>query len=367
MKIIDYIYDIENIEFVKESFDLMHNIDYEKVLYFDIETTGLSARNSTLYLIGVLAYDNNKIHLTQWFNDDGYSENDLITSFNEYCKDYTHIIHFNGLTFDIPYIREKASKQNIDINNIDQLIQIDIFKEIRSYKSLFGLDNMKLVTIEKYMGIERKDTCTGGELINVYQRYVARPDDEKEHLLLLHNHDDIIGLTKIINILNYKSLFDRPIVKSHSMSHDNSTLTIEVITDEHLYIPKRINLTNKNGIYINAFENKITLILPIIKDKFKHFFKDYKNYYYLPKEDMAIHKSVSAYVDSDNKERATKKNCYIAKDDTYIINHDTEYPETFFREYGDKLSYRTLNSLIDSSDDEQQKYIKNILQNFLKK
>ena len=367
MKIVHYTYDIENVEFIKESFKLLHSTDYEKVLYFDIETTGLSARNSTLYLIGALSYDNNTLHLTQWFNEDGYSEKELITSFNEYCKKYTHIIHFNGLTFDIPYIREKASKHNIDINNIDNLIQIDIFKEIRSYKGLFGLDNLKLVTIEKYMGIERNDTCQGSELINVYQRYVARPDDEKEHLLLLHNHDDIIGLTKIISILNYKLLFVKPVIKSHNISHDSSKLTIEAITDEHLYIPKRINQTNKDGVYINAYDNKITLILPVINDKLKHFFKDYKNYYYLPKEDMAIHKSVSAYVDSDNKERATKKNCYIAKDDTFIINHDSDYPENFLKEYGDKLSYRTLNSLVSSSDDEQRKYIKNILHNFLKK
>ena len=40
----------------------------------------------------------------------------------------------------------------------------------------------------------------------------------------------------------------------------------------------------------------------------KYFFKDYKNYYYLPMEHMAIHKSMAAYVDDAHKEKATKDN-----------------------------------------------------------
>ena len=41
----------------------------------------------------------------------------------------------------------------------------------------------------------------------------------------------------------------------------------------------------------------------IFEGEMRHFYSDYKNYYYLPKEDMAIHKSVAAYVDHEYREK----------------------------------------------------------------
>lgn len=45
----------------------------------------------------------------------------------------------------------------------------------------------------------------------------------------------------------------------------------------------------------------------------RHFYSDYKNYYYLPKEDMAIHKSVAAYVDHEYRENARRTTAMCAK------------------------------------------------------
>ena len=42
----------------------------------------------------------------------------------------------------------------------------------------------------------------------------------------------------------------------------------------------------------------------------KFFFPNYKDYYYLPLEDTAIHKSVGAYVDAEHREKAKAANCY---------------------------------------------------------
>ena len=38
--------------------------------------------------------------------------------------------------------------------------------------------------------------------------------------------------------------------------------------------------------------------------------KDYKNYYYLPMEDLVIHKSMKSFVDTTSIIRADKNNCY---------------------------------------------------------
>lgn len=50
----------------------------EQILFFDIETTGLSPKASSLYMIGVMFYnkEDNNWHLIQFFADNYKSEAD---------------------------------------------------------------------------------------------------------------------------------------------------------------------------------------------------------------------------------------------------------------------------------------------------
>ena len=62
-----------------------YNFPYNKneIAFFDIETTGLSPKVSSLYLIGMMYFDNetNSWTLTQWFADNYKSESEILTSF----------------------------------------------------------------------------------------------------------------------------------------------------------------------------------------------------------------------------------------------------------------------------------------------
>ena len=70
--------------------DAPYLLPYKKkdVLFFDIETTGLSASSSYLYLIGCIYYKENSWHLKQWFSDSIDEEKEIITLFFEFLKDY---------------------------------------------------------------------------------------------------------------------------------------------------------------------------------------------------------------------------------------------------------------------------------------
>ena len=334
-----------------------------RLLFLDIETTGFIANNTTLYLIGALWYEKDKIKIIHWFNEDGKSEHAILSAFNDFCKEFTHLVHFNGLGFDIPYLIRKADLLNIPSVEASKLIQIDIYKEIRSYKNIFALDNMKQVSIERYLGIDRQDTYSGKELISVYQRYVARPNDEMEHLLLLHNHDDLLGMPSISKILNYKAFFEETDISSVKMVLTDNQLIISFTFDESSYLPKRVSLS-ANHIYLNAIEQQATLHIPVIQETLKHYFKDYKNYYYLPKEDTAIHKSVAAFVEPENKEKAKKDTCYVKKTDFFIPCPDNSFSEVFQVELKSPDKYQAYDSLQSANIEFQRTYIKNTLRFF---
>lgn len=336
---------------------------YNKTLFFDIETTGFSAKNTTLYLIGVLYYQDRNIEILQWFNEDGTDEGNLIQAFLQFSKAFTHLIHFNGNGFDLPYLSQKAETLQIPFDVKERLTQIDIFKAIKPYKNCLGLSNMKQISIEKFLQIERTDTYSGGELIPIYQRYVAKPTSEYEQLLLLHNKDDLLGMPQISQILNYVSFFQELTIRKlyFEVDHNTQKLNISFEFPDILQLPKRI-LYQYQDFYLNAYQNHGVLSIPICQDTLFYFISDYKNYYYLPQEDMAIHKSVAGYVEPCNRIKATKNNCYIKKEDCFIPYFTDDTTTKAFRKTAtDKTSFQTLDSFLNNTEDNQKNYLLNVL------
>jgi uncharacterized protein YprB with RNaseH-like and TPR domain len=147
--------------------------DINKVAFFDIETTGFSASETYLYLIGCAFYEENSFHIVQWFSEDIREEALLITTFFEFLKSYNVLFHYNGSGFDIPYLQQKCSLLHLDYS-FDGLKSIDIYKIILPYKKIFQLASLKQRSLEAFLNIRRKDTFDGGELIQVYQSYLAK-------------------------------------------------------------------------------------------------------------------------------------------------------------------------------------------------
>lgn len=362
MKTIDYTIECTN-EYTIHGY-LSQQYPKEDLLFFDIETTGFVAKNTTLYLIGVLWFANNQLHIRQWFNEDGISEKDLIVSFTSFTANFSYLVHFNGLGFDLPYLRQKSEQLGIPFDFEHTMNQIDIYKEIRPFKNIFALDNLKQVSIERFLNIAREDVYSGKDLINMYQRYVASPSQSVEDILLLHNHDDLLGMTQISQMLHYKYFINNPEIETVNINKESNQLIIQFTINSSVVLPRRITISNQ-GIYLNAVDNHGTLHIPIKETTLKHFFSDYKNYYYLPLEDMAIHKSIATYVDSPNKIKATKNTCYIKKSDAFIPCFNKESDQIFFQEPNNKQQYCTVDFIQKANFETQIQYVKNTLQTFL--
>ncbi|MBO5470170.1 MAG: ribonuclease H-like domain-containing protein [Lachnospiraceae bacterium] len=335
-----------------------------RFLFFDIETTGFAAAHTTLYLIGVLWYEDNSIHIRQWFNDDGYSEAELLHAFHTFSKDFTHLVDFNGSGFDIPYLHNKCITQGLQDPAWENLEQIDIFRLIRSYKNIFGLSSMKQTAIEDYLGIHREDTYTGKDLIHIYQRYVAKPNESEEHLLLLHNHDDLLGMPQLSVILNYTMFFEHMTITNLTITEEEPSLHLEWEHTSASCLPKRLAVS-KNGIYLNADGQHASLWLPISERTLKHYFADYKNYYYLPQEDMAVHKRVATYVEPEHRVKATKATCYVKQHASFIPCYLPDSFDCFSEDCSSKQTYQTVQSLSDASPALQQATVLAILKQYI--
>lgn len=293
----------------------------ERFCFFDIETTGLSAHVSSLYLIGALWHDetDGSFHTKQWFADDYVSEKELITSFTHFLSDFTTLVHYNGSGFDIPYIEKKCISLELP-SPFETIKSLDIFREIRSLKPMFDVPNLKLPTVEKLCGFLRTDHLTGKDCIQVYSSFMqkkyfrdAEMETEREKLLL-HNKEDIIGTYLSAQILAYKcpGSFER-------LEPSDSTVLVSFSSPVSFPFPVEREIPlDALTVTVRFEEKQIQLCLPLMQGTLYHYFSDYKNYYYLPAEDTAIHKSVGAYVDASFREPAKASNCHTKKNGIFL-------------------------------------------------
>ena len=309
----------------------------DKILFVDIETTGFAVKSSCLYLIGAAYYDSGYWYIRQWFAEKYKEEKEILESFFSFASSYTHLIHFNGNNFDIPFMLQKCEEYSLPYN-FDAFEGIDLYRRISPYKFFLNVPNCKQKTLETFLGIRRQDVYNGGELISVYHDYIINPSDSALGMLLLHNSDDMRGMLQLTALLAYHDIFNRPLKAKkvwsnsyqdyHGIDRRELLMKLSIPTT----LPKPLSAIC-NGCFFSAEGKEGLLKVPIYEEEMKYFYANYKEYYYLPTEDMAMHKSVASFVDKEHRVQATAATCYTKKVSAYLPQWDILVEPFFKREY----------------------------------
>lgn len=374
-----------------------YNLEFpkEKTAFFDIETTGLSPNASSLYLIGLMTYNSlqGKWQLCQWFADNYQSEKEILQNFLDALADVEYLYHFNGKTFDIPYILKKCTRHALMMPEHCQKLlhdttgkhSIDLLGIIRSLRHVLMLEKCSQTTVEQWLGLKRSDQFSGNELITVYSEYMQQkllnPENAKklEKVLLLHNHDDIEMMLNLCSLFTYHEYLSDDCQIRLLAAKNLSTLKVLHIEKQAISlsiklptaVPKAIHLTApfppataegkisavKGPATLSLEKDTACIIFPLYEGTLKFFLPKYKDYYYLIKEDMAVHKSVAEFVDSTVRKKATAATCYIKQTGLFLPSlvpsgrrkaftaPDTEADSTlslFHLQWKDKLSFYKL-------------------------
>lgn len=327
----------ETIENFSISYPLERLAPMERVLFVDIETTGFTARSSYLYLIGCAYFRAGTWRTIQWMAQSYVQEKEILTAFFEFAKLYRYLVHFNGNNFDLPFMAQKC-QQHLLPYSFENFQGIDLYKRISPYKFFLKLPNCKQKTLEQFLGIDRKDVFSGSELIGIYQDYIKNPSEFSENALFLHNADDLKGMLETLPMLAYYDLFNQPVrarkVQANSYRDVNGGKRRELIITLSLdqSLPKLV-MTNAGGCYFRGEGPEAALKIPIYDEELKYFYSNYQDYYYLPSEDVALHKSVASFVDREYRIQASAANCYTRKFSSYLPQWDVLFEPFFKRDY----------------------------------
>ncbi|MGE5628802.1 MAG: ribonuclease H-like domain-containing protein [Solirubrobacterales bacterium] len=177
----------DNIDCVAESI--------ENIVYFDIETTGFDKENDKIIMISFGKFNNRRFSIKQYFAEGLNQEKELLSIFLNDIENENTWCSYNGIAFDEPFI-----KRRMNINKISTplpLEHVDLYRLIRPYHKHLGLERCNLKTVEKHIGIHRRDRIDGGLSVDLYKEYLDTRNNEIKDIIMLHNYEDVLNLPSI--------------------------------------------------------------------------------------------------------------------------------------------------------------------------
>lgn len=313
--------------------NIYHDPTGKSILLFDIETTGLSYERSLLYMISCGYYDHDVFTVTTLFNDDGISEENMLMAFIDIIQARTIasskplcLVSFNGLTFDVPFLQKHFEYNEIDYD-LYRHEQLDLYKEFKSNQCIFGLEKCRQIDFEAYLGISRIQDKSGKELIASYRHFLKKKDEAILDELLRHNLYDVKNMEAMLPLLYLKHLDDQiGCILDINVMSDIFTVKMHLKNHTGFCISMRSDCCEHS--YLNIKDDQLELCLPIKNGKIRIYYENCKDYYYLPSEDRAVHKSVGRYVDKEYRIRAKRETCYDRIDPERLagLNENTMLP-----------------------------------------
>jgi len=171
----------------------------EDIVFFDIETTGLSGgAGSIAFLIGMAWKYGAALKVEQVFLSDFPGEEEFLDYLSKRLLPEKLYISYNGKCFDSHVLKTRY------VMNGSQLsfpLQLDLlYPSRRFWKSITGACD--LATIEdRILGIRRNRDIPGYEVPEAYFNFLKTGQTESISLVFDHNYQDILSLVHLMNLI----------------------------------------------------------------------------------------------------------------------------------------------------------------------
>ena len=369
----------EKLELFNKVMDIvLPDINKERILIFDIDTTAFEPANGCVFLIGTEYFDGNELHIKQYFSEDIGEEATVINAFLAFAADYDVLLNYKANSFDIPFLagrlqKPENKKNEISYHNLNHVrhISYDLFDEVRPLKTGLGIASTKIDTLRKLTGQSVTERITGENISKFYVQYISEIKLRALHDSICSSHKD-----DLIKDYSPRPVFDD--LAHIKLNEDDSFLT-DVLSrnrdnmESVLYISRLAHLFNMSkGKYdcsILKSDDNVTIsidsqfefTLNIIEKDLKMFFINYRDYFYFPAEDMAMHKSVAEFADKDSRKKATAQTAYNKVSGSFVkipasyIKAKNQKEGCFYKEnFESENYYLPVNDILNMNENDRK-------------
>lgn len=217
------------------------SVPIEKLLFFDIETTGLGGSGAVAFLVGFASITDLGFEIRQYMLVDYTDETAMLEDILKEISDEKTIVSYNGATFDLPFMQERMILKRV-AKEFKTDIHIDLLHATRRFYKR-RLQNCKLTNIEERMfSFYREEDIPGYLVPSVYFEWLNSEELGMMDDVLEHNRLDILSLyfilLEIFEMYQSKGKSVQEIDDLHSLSkmfHRKKNYTISQAVNEQIH------------------------------------------------------------------------------------------------------------------------------------
>ena len=245
----------------------------------DIETEGRFWRTSRLLAARAITYGS-PLTEYEWIAERESDEYDILSELAKILMRSSCILTFNGNSFDLPHLRKKYQAYRAQDPTKGRRT-LDLMRALVPYKFMFDLQSHHLAD---YLSLFR------GE-------YEIRNDAEGALL--------VSSLLELIHLFTLPDTYVAGFLDNNGAAENILWAEWKLPGD----VPVEIDLSDE-VFHLAGRGDHVRLEMFCDGPVLRRYYTDYENYDYLLAEGYAAHRSLTAYVAADRKEKAVRTNCF---------------------------------------------------------
>jgi len=185
----------------------LSEVQLEKLIFLDTETTGLSGGIGTFaFLIGLGYFDNDRFVVRQYFMRSFHEERPMLTALMEFLESRMQhgaaLVSFNGKSYDIPLLLNRCVFHRL-IYSTPSWPHVDLLHAARRFWK-HAMPDCSLTTIEnQVLGIRRNGDLPSHLIPERFFRFLRTGDWQSMEPVFLHNRWDILTLAALLQGMLY--------------------------------------------------------------------------------------------------------------------------------------------------------------------
>lgn len=167
---------------------------WEKLLFFDTETTGLGVGAGNVpFMLGFGYYQAEEFVVEQCLLRTPADEPAMLTYFAEVLTRFTHVVSYNGRSFDWPVLKNRYVMNRLDWDD-EHLHQMDFLYPSRNlWKHI--LPSCSLSSVESgRLGFVREHDVPGSMAPTLYFQFLHGGEPQLLEGVFIHNERDVLSL-----------------------------------------------------------------------------------------------------------------------------------------------------------------------------
>jgi len=208
--------------------------DPGKLLFFDMETTGLGGAGTVAFLIGFGSVTRDGFQVRQYFLPDYPDEAAMLEALRAEIDEGTVVVSYNGKSFDMPILKDRLIINRVE-RNLEFSDHVDL---LHSTRRLFRrrIGSCTLGNVEReVLDFHRVDDLPGELVPPVYFNWLATSATDLLDKVVEHNLYDIISLYFLMHHLSV--LMENPAVEMREADDIFSLVRVMEKRREHDTIP----------------------------------------------------------------------------------------------------------------------------------